>query len=322
MLEKIQQPVREEMERFNRLLTESYTSENHYISDILRYVLQQRGKQLRSLLVMLSAALHGRISERTMNGAILVEMTHTASLLHDDVVDEAYMRRGKLSVNAIWRSKTAVLAGDYVLSRALRVAAAANAFDLLSIIIGSFEELSEGELIQLEHASKLDMTEPLYFDIIGKKTASLLSTCGAIGARSAGAGEQSIENMKRFGKYLGMAFQIRDDILDFESTEKTGKPTCTDLKERKITLPVLRLLEVSEPNVKKEILRKISTVREYPEHIAEIRDRVLASDAMEYSEKKMKELEESALAILDGYPQNEITESLRLYARYILERKR
>lgn len=322
MLDQIQAPVAYDMEQFNKLLMDGYKSDNAYIATITDYVLERRGKQMRPLLVILTAALSGKVTEKTYAGALLVEMTHTASLIHDDVIDEAYMRRGQLSVNAIWRSKTAVLVGDYILSRALSIASHQNAFDMLALLISSFESLSEGELIQMEHTSKLDMTEELYFEIIRKKTAALLGSCGAIGASSVGASEETAEKMRLFGEYIGMAFQVKDDLLDYQLAGETGKPACNDLKEQKITLPLLYLLSSTTAEEKKELIAKISTIRDKEEDIFYIQQRVLACGASQYAESIMTEYKNKALAILEEFPESDVRHSLELYCRYILERNK
>lgn len=322
MLDKIQAPVRREMEEFNTLLIEQLKCDNEYISTIIDYVLGRRGKQMRPLLVLLTAALNGGVTARSYTGAILAEMTHTASLIHDDVIDEAYMRRGQLSVNAIWRSKTAVLVGDYLLSRSLSIASQNDASDLLAVIIESFEKLSEGELIQMEHTAKLDMTEELYFNIIHKKTASLLGSCGAIGAKSTGASEEATEKMRHFGEYIGMAFQVKDDILDYEPSAKTGKPACSDLRERKVTLPLLYLLNHAAPEERKQIIRKISAAPDSEKNIQSLQQQIVASGAIAYAEKVMEDFKSKALGILAEYPESDIRNSLELYCRFILERNK
>ena len=322
MLKKIRGPVEQEMQRFNELLVEYYKNDNPFISTIIDYVLEQRGKQMRPLLVMLSAALNGGIRDKSYIGAILVEMTHAASLIHDDIIDEAYVRRGQLSPNAIWRSRTAVLAGDYILARALSITTQNDASDLLGILIGSFEKLCEGELIQLEHASKLDMTEASYFDVIYRKTASLLGSAGAIGARSVDAPEEAVGRMKRFGECIGMAFQIKDDLLDYQPASETGKAAGNDLKERKITLPLLYLLNHSAPAGRKTLINRISTVRENEGNAAYIQKQVIESGAIAYTEQVMQDYERQALGILHEYPESPIRDSLELYCHFILSRSK
>jgi Geranylgeranyl pyrophosphate synthase len=322
MLTSIQAPVKDEMQRFNELLAENYKSDNPFISTITDYVLEQRGKQMRPLLLLLSAALNGGIREQTYIGAILVEMAHTASLVHDDVIDEAYMRRGQLSTNAIWRSRTAVLVGDYILARALSITARNDASELLAMLIDSFERLCEGELIQLEYASKLDITEKAYFDIIYRKTASLLGAAGAIGAQSAGASEETVIKMKRFGECIGMAFQIKDDLLDYQPASETGKAAGNDLKERKITLPLLYLLNHSTDKERKQLINKISTIRDHEDDVVYLQRKVIDSGAVEYTKKVMQDYERQALSILEEYPESSIRDSLKLYCHFILKRKK
>ena len=323
MLAKIQAPVAAEMERFNELLVENYRTDNAFISTILDYVLEQRGKQMRPLLVLLTAALNGGIRPISYTGAMLVEMAHTASLVHDDVIDEAYMRRGQLSTNAIWRSRTAVLVGDYILARALSLTAhEKDASQLLVMLTDSFQMLCEGELIQMERASKLDMTEEQYYEVIRRKTASLLGSCGGIGAKSAGSDDETVEYMRLFGEYLGMAFQVKDDLLDYQAGSETGKPACNDLKERKITLPMLYLLDHSSPAQRKQIIATISTIRDNEEAAYDLQQQVIASGAIEYAESVMRDYEQKALGILNTYAESAVRDSLGLYCHYILKRKR
>ncbi len=322
MLNRIREPIEPQMRRFNELLVENYRNDNPYIASMTDYVLGQRGKPIRPLLLLLSAELNGGITEKSYIGAILVEMAHAASLVHDDVIDEAYVRRGKLSANAIWRSRTAVLIGDYLLAHSLSITARNDAADLLGLLIDSFEKLCEGELIQLEHASKLDMTEEAYFEVIYRKTASLLGAAGAIGARSAGASDAAIERMKRFGECIGMAFQMKDDLLDYQPASETGKAAGNDLKERKITLPLLYLLNRASAAERKALIRSLSTIRDHEQDVADIQRRVIESGAVEYTQQMMQDYERQALDILAGYPESPIRRSLEGYCHFILQRKK
>ena len=242
-LEEIQQPIADKVRHYENFITEILHSDSAYVSSICNYILSHRGKQMRPLLVLLSAALHGEIDTYSYLGASLVEMMHTASLIHDDVVDEAFVRRGAPSVNALWRSHTAVLIGDYIFARTYHVCMEKGGNDMLLEITRSVHEMSEGELIQTEQSENLRMTRELYLDIIYKKTASLLAACSAIGAISVKAPEEQIAAMRAYGTNLGIAFQIKDDILDDSPMEVTGKPMCGDMRERKITLPLLYVLE-------------------------------------------------------------------------------
>ncbi|MCC8088155.1 MAG: polyprenyl synthetase family protein [Rikenellaceae bacterium] len=322
MLDSIRRPVEKEMEEFNRRLACHLHNDNPSISSVLDYVFEKKGKQMRPLLVMLTAALHGGINDRTYSGAMLAELVHTASLIHDDIVDDAYVRRGSLSANAIWRSKVAVLTGDYVLSRAISAAVKNGAADLLSLIIDSFEMLSEGELIQLEHASKLDTDEKIYFETINKKTASLLGSCAALGARSAAGTEEQVESMRRFGEYLGMAFQIKDDILDFSTGNKTGKPGLQDIRERKITLPLLILLNDSGEKKRKKIISLLSGIRYKDANAEIIHSMIMESGALVRATVIMEQYIDKARIILESYEDSEIKESLRRYTSYIMDRDR
>ena len=320
VLHIIQAPVMGDLERVNALIAESMASGNGYIDTVIGNIFAHRGKQIRPLLVLLTAAINGWICDRTRYGALLVEVAHNASLVHDDVVDEAFRRRGELSTNALWRSRTAVLTGDFILARALSTAAQNGIMDLLSLMIDSFEKLSAGELIQMEHSGKLDMNEELYFEIINKKSASLLGSCGAIGAKSVGADDAAVEEMRIFGEHLGMAFQIKDDVLDYLPSAETGKPSCQDLRERKITLPLLYLLDNSSPAERKELIRRISNMRYSDADVEYVRGKVLASGAIEYAFSIMQEFRDKALHLLAAYPESEVRSSLEFYCDFILDR--
>ena len=266
-LEQIQAPIADRIRSYERYIASILHSDNAYVGSISDYILGNRGKQLRPLLVLLSAALHGEIGQRSYMGASLVEMIHTASLIHDDVVDEAYVRRGKPSVNALWHARTAVLIGDYIFARTYHVCLQNKGWDMLTEVTRSIHEVSEGELIQTEQTEKLAMTREIYYDIIYKKTAALLGACGATGAISVGADEGHVNRMREFGNHLGVAFQIKDDILDYSPMEVTGKPTGGDMRERKITLPLLYVLERSTPAEHDLLLAKLSDVRNSPDNV-------------------------------------------------------
>ncbi len=322
MLDQIRQPVQEHLDRFNALMRETMACDNTYINAITGHVLAQPGKQMRPLLVLLAAGASGGIVPRGHVGAALVEMMHIASLVHDDVVDEAFLRRGQLSVNAVWRSRVAVLYGDFLMSRAFSLTASSGAHDLGDEIIWALGELCEGELIQQEHLGKMDMTEAVYFSIIRRKTASLLAACGRIGARSAGASDEVVERMGQFGEYIGMAFQIKDDMLDYDPAVDTGKPACADLRERKITLPLLALLNRSDEAQRKELIRKIADIRNVDRNVEVIRHLVLTSGAMDDARQAMEAFELKAFEALKEAPPSIYTTALHNYAHYILNRER
>ena len=305
-LEEIQQPIADKVRRYETFITEILHSDSGYVSSICNYILANRGKQMRPLLVLLSAALHGEIGTRSYLGASLVEMLHTASLIHDDVVDEAFVRRGAPSVNALWRSHTAVLIGDDMLSEATR----------------SVHEMSEGELTQTELSESLRMTRELYLDIIYKKTASLLAACGAIGAISVNATPEQIKAMRDFGTNLGIAFQIKDDILDFSPMEVTGKPMCGDMRERKITLPLLYVLENSSEAEHGKLIGKLSDIRQRPANVDYLARTVRERGGLEHAATVMTQYRDKALTSLENYPESPVRESMRRFADFVLERNK
>ena len=266
-LEEIQLPIAGKIRSYEEYIASILHSDNRYVASITDYILSNRGKQLRPLLVLLSAALHGEVADRSYMGASLVEMIHTASLIHDDVVDEAYVRRSAPSVNALWHSRTAVLIGDYIFARTYHVSLQNGGWDMLTEVTRSIHEVCEGELIQTEQTEKLAMTEAIYYDIIYKKTASLLGACAAVGAISVGAPADRVAALRQFGDHLGIAFQIKDDILDYSPMEVTGKPAGGDMRERKITLPLLRLLDQSAPERRRKLVAKLSDVRNSPKNV-------------------------------------------------------
>lgn len=321
-LEGIKRPIAEHVREYEIFLSSTLQSESAYASAICDYILRNRGKQMRPLLVLLSAALHGEIGRDSYAGASLAEMVHTASLIHDDVVDEAYMRRGAPSVNALWRSHTAVLAGDFILARTFYTSMQYGGFRMLEEVTRSIYEVSEGELIQTDQTEKLAMTEDIYYSIIRRKTASLIGACGAVGAISVNAPGEAIETIRQFGINLGIAFQIKDDILDFSPLDVTGKPTCGDLRERKITLPLLHVLDQASASERARMIDLLSDVRNTPANADYLRDAVLAGGGIAYADLSMRRYKEKALAYLDGYPASEVLQSLKQFADYALEREK
>lgn len=242
IVEQIKSPVHDEMILFEQKFKESMKSDVALLDKITHYIIKRKGKQLRPLFVFLAAKMHGEITEGTYIAASLIELLHTATLVHDDVVDDASERRGFLSINALWKNKIAVLVGDYLLSRGLLLTTEKNRVDLLNIVTKAVKSMSEGELLQMEKARRLDITEDVYYRIIEQKTASLVAACCGTGACSVNAGEEMTQKMEEIGKYVGIAFQIKDDIFDYGFSDKIGKPTGIDIKERKLTLPLIYVL--------------------------------------------------------------------------------
>lgn len=310
-----------EMAEFEAYFSRTMRSEIPLLNIILNYVLRRKGKQMRPLLVFLTAKLNGDIAESTYIAATCIELLHTASLVHDDVVDDAHERRGSLSINALWNSKIAVLLGDYLLSTGMHICVEKSRYDMLEIISEAVKSMSEGELLQLQKARKLNIKEEDYYKIIVSKTAALLSACTACGARSVSEDTETIQLMKEFGENIGLAFQIRDDILDYEGTGLTGKTVGNDIKEKKITLPLIYSLENSSYLKKRHILNIVRSRKKTKSDIAEVISFVVEHGGIEYSEVKMNQFRDKALAILDSYPESEIKESLKEFVSYTTSRK-
>lgn len=322
VLTRIKKPVEKEMAEFEAYFGKTMRSEIPLLNIILNYILRRKGKQMRPLLVFLTAKLNGNIGEPTFVAATFIELLHTASLVHDDVVDDANERRGALSINALWNSKVAVLVGDYMLSKGMLISVEKNRFDMLEIVSEAVKSMSEGELLQIQKARKLNIKEEDYFRIITCKTAALLSACTACGARSVTDNADTTLLMKDFGENIGIAFQIRDDILDYEGTGLTGKTVGNDIKERKITLPLIHALEQSPSSRRKQILSLMKKRKKSKSEINEVIRFVSDYGGIEYSELKMHQYRDKALAILDSYPDSEVKESLKEFVRYTTSRRK
>ena len=323
----IRRPIERQLEEYNGFLARHMKSDNDYVEGILSYILENGGKSIRPMTVLLSAALHSPdpdrgLGLRTYLGAMLVEMMHTASLVHDDVIDESDMRRGKPSVRAMLNSRSAVITGDFILAKSITVGLDSAQYDIVDYVVRAMGELCEGELIQSEQSHRLEMTRGIYLDIIRKKTATLFSVSAGIGAMSVGARPEQVADIRRFGEYIGMAFQIKDDILDYDTRTDTGKPACNDLKEQKITLPLLVLLEKSAPERKAELLEKLSSAATKPENIMYLHDAVAAGGGIVESEHVMREYIMKACSILAKYPVSPYHNSLVLLASYAGDRRK
>lgn len=320
VLGEIKKPVEREMSEFESYFSRNMSSNIPLLKIILNYILRRKGKQMRPLLVLLTAGLNGKITESTYVAATLIELLHTASLVHDDVVDDASERRGALSINALWNSKIAVLVGDFLLSKGLLISIEKSRVDMLEIVSEAVRSMAEGELLQIQKARKLNITEDDYYKIIISKTAALISACTATGARSATDDQDAIQMMKDFGENIGMAFQIRDDILDFESNGLTGKSAGNDVKEKKITLPLIRALELASSSQKREIMSIVKKKKKTKEEIGEVIRFVISSGGLEYAEIRMNGYRDKALAILDAYPDSEYKSSLRKFVFFTTSR--
>jgi octaprenyl-diphosphate synthase len=321
-LSSIKKPVEKDMAEFEAYFSKTMRSEIPLLKIILNYILRRKGKQMRPLLVFLSARLNGEICEATFVAATLIELLHTASLVHDDVVDDARERRGALSINALWNSKIAVLVGDYMLSRGLLISVEKNRYDMLEIVSEAVKSMSEGELLQLQKSRKLNITEEDYYKIIRMKTAAIIAACTACGARSVTGDTETILIMKDFGENIGIAFQIRDDLLDYEGNGLTGKAPGNDIKEKKITLPLIYALGQSANSKKNQILSIVKNKKKTKAEIAEVIDFVSELGGMQYAERRMNQYRDKALAILDSYPGSEVKESLKEFVFYTTSRNK
>ena len=322
VLTRIKMPVEKEMAEFEAYFKITMRSEIPLLNLILNYIIRRKGKQMRPLLVFLTARLNGVISESTFVAATFIELLHTASLVHDDVVDDAHERRGALSINALWNSKIAVLVGDYLLSKGMLISVEKNRFDMLEIVSEAVKSMSEGELLQIQKARKLNIKEEDYFKIIISKTAALLSACTACGARSVTDDPETIQLMKDFGENIGIAFQIKDDLLDYEGTGLTGKTVGNDIKEKKITLPLIHALEQSANSKKRHILSIVKGRKKTKDEINEVISFVSDYGGMDYAELKMNQYRDKALAILDSYPDSGVKDSLKDFVHYTTSRKK
>lgn len=291
------------------------------LDTIMTYIVKRKGKQMRPMFVLFTAKLNGGISEATHRGAALVELLHTATLVHDDVVDDSYQRRGFFSINALWKNKIAVLVGDYLLSRGLLLAVTNKDFHLLEIVSDAVQKMSEGELLQIEKARKLNLVEDIYFDIITKKTASLIASCCAIGAASVIDDAEKIEQMRDFGEKIGIAFQIKDDLFDY-GADDIGKPTGIDIKEKKLTLPLIYALNNAPADVKRKLVYIIKNENTNTRKVKEVIDYVHKSGGIEYAKTVMNRYKEDALQILSKFPDNEARTSLLQLVDYVIDRKK
>ncbi len=289
------------------------------LDQIMNYIVRRKGKQIRPMFVFLAAGTCGTINESTYRGASLIELIHTATLVHDDVVDDSNYRRGFFSVNALWKNKIAVLVGDYLLSRSLFLAVDNEDFDFLKLINRSVKEMSEGELMQIEKARRLDITEEVYFEIIRQKTATLIAACCAVGARSVQQTKEMVERMRLFGEKVGIAFQIKDDLFDYGDAE-IGKPVGIDIKEKKMTLPLIYALNRADWLTKRRIINTIKNDSENPKKVGEVIDFVKSSGGIEYATQVMQRYVNEALTILSEFPANIYRESLQNLVQFTIER--
>ena len=326
-LDDIRKPVTAELEALDEFVDRQFTAEGELLSDMLRYALSARGKGIRPMLVMLSAAMNAPVKgaaagRRACLAAMLVEMIHVASLIHDDVIDEADMRRGKPSANARWQSHKAVILGDYILAKNMNIGLQSGQFDLVTHVCGSMAALCEGEVLQDECAANSTMTRQAYLDIIYKKTASLLGVSASAGALAVGATRDRVATMRRFGEAVGMAFQIQDDILDYTRTARTGKPSNNDLREHKVTLPLLTVLESVGEERRRELLARLARCHEEDESVEYLQHIVENEGGMEKAARVMQEYLTRAMSVLSEYEPSEYRDALANLCVYVGERDR
>ena len=321
-IQQIKLPIQNEMELFEDKFKESMLSKIPLLNRITYYIVRRKGKQMRPMFVFLVAKMvsDGGFDERTYRGAAVVELIHTATLIHDDVVDDSDRRRNFFSINAIWKNKIAVLVGDFLLSKGLLLSIDNEDFDLLKLISIAVREMSEGELLQIEKARKLNITEEIYFEIIRKKTATLIATCCGIGAASVGVNKDTVQQMRKFGEYIGIAFQIKDDLFDY-SDYKIGKPTGIDIKEQKMTLPLIYTLNNCSKNDKRWLINSVKKYNKDKKRVKEIISFVKENGGIEYATEKMHDYKNKALFILQSYPDSEYKNSLTQMIYYVVNRK-
>jgi len=320
---QIKEPVAQEMELFESKFRESMTSKVALLNRITYYIVNRKGKQMRPMFVFLTAKLlnNGEVNERTYRGAAVIELIHTATLVHDDVVDESNKRRGFFSINALWKNKIAVLVGDYLLSKGLLLSIDNGDFDLLRIISVAVREMSEGELLQIEKARRLDITEEVYYEIIRQKTATLIAACCSLGACSVVPESDDVETFRKFGELCGMAFQIKDDLFDY-GNERIGKPTGIDIKEQKMTLPLIYALNHSTKKEKSWVINSVKNYNKDKKRIKEVITFVKEKGGLEYAVAKMLFYRDEALNLLKTYPESEYRSALELMVNYVVDREK
>lgn len=319
---EIKSLIKVEMDEFEIRFKKAMKSSTPLLDKITHYIIKRKGKQMRPMFVFLTAKLCGTVNDSTYTAASLIELLHTATLVHDDVVDDANLRRGFFSINALWKNKIAVLVGDFLLSRGLLMSVNRGEFELLKIVSNAVQEMSEGELLQMEKARQLNITEAVYFDIIRQKTASLIAACCRSGAHSVKASDTDQDKMELFGEKVGIAFQIKDDLFDYNTSTIIGKPTGIDIKEKKMTLPLIYALEHAAKKDRKWIIKTVKHHNTDKRKVKEVVDFVIKSGGIAYAEQKMMAYREEALNILHTFEPNEASKSLESLVNYTIERKK
>lgn len=321
-VDKIKAPINKELKLFEKFFASSVKSDVSLLNLVTKYMLKRKGKQMRPMFVFLTAHLFGESNQATNNGAALIELMHTATLIHDDVVDNSNQRRGFFSINALWKNKISVLLGDYLLSKGLLLAVNNGHFDLLKIVSKAVEQMSEGELLQIEKTRSLNITEDVYFEIIKKKTAVLIAACAAVGAKSVNATDAQVEQMWQMGENIGMAFQIKDDLFDFQLNNNTGKPAGNDIQEKKMTIPLIYALSQVDKNKAKQIRKIIQKKNKTNTDIKKVVDFVNNSDGISYANDKMHHFKNKALTIIESFPNSEYKDSIVELIHYTTARKK
>jgi len=319
---EIKKTIKDEMSMFEQKFKQSLQSKVPLLDRIMHYIIKRKGKQMRPMFVFLSCKLFGEVNDKSYRAASLIELLHTATLVHDDVVDEANLRRGFFSVNALWKNKIAVLVGDFLLSKGLLLSVENEDFDLLKIVSSAVKDMSEGELLQIEKARKLDIEETVYFEIIKKKTAVLISSCCACGASSMNQSEETINKLHLFGEKVGIAFQIKDDLFDYTQSSLIGKPTGIDIREQKMTLPLIYTLNTVDKKTKNYIINIVKNHHKDDKKVAELVNLVKEKGGLDYATNIMKSYQEDSLKILSEFPENEARKSLKLLVEYVINRQK
>ncbi|MEY4383714.1 MAG: All-trans-octaprenyl-diphosphate synthase [Bacteroidota bacterium] len=320
-IQKIQAPISIPMKSFEGKFRQFMKTKVMLLDSIMNYIVQRKGKQMRPMFVFLSAGMFGEINEKTYRGAALIELLHTATLVHDDVVDDSNYRRGFFSINAIWKNKIAVLVGDYLLSKGLLLSVEHKDFEMLESVSTAVREIAEGELLQIEKARKLDITEEIYFEVIRKKTATLIAACCAVGAQSTKAVDGIVDKVRLFGEKVGIAFQIKDDLFDYGDDE-IGKPLGIDIKEKKMTLPLIHALQHTDRRTRKYIISTIKNESENPQKVREVINFVKSTGGLQYATEKMHQIANEAREILSNFPPSEYRNSLNDLITYTIERSK
>lgn len=324
IVEKIKQPIEQDMLLFEKKFRNSMNSKVALLNRITHYLVNSKGKQMRPMFLFLTAKMvnNGEVNERTYRGASVIELIHTATLVHDDVVDDSNKRRGFFSINALWKNKIAVLVGDFLLSKGLLLSIDNDDFDLLKIISVAVREMSEGELLQIEKARRLDITEEVYYEIIRQKTATLIAACCSLGACAVKPNDKDlVERMRLFGELIGMAFQIKDDLFDY-TDGPIGKPTGIDIKEQKMTLPLIYTLNTCSEADKKWLINSVKNHNKDKKRVNEVIAFVKQNGGLQYAEEKMVDFQQRALQLLNVFPDSEYKSALELMVNYVIERKK